>query len=86
MEFKQIEGPLPANDRYYKKMAEPKVGMMVALHNVFPPQSKYDLGFIIDINKERDPSFPYRVFEYGDQKTYWHHISMIIPIELVFDE
>ena len=38
--FKQITGPLESTDRYYEKRAIPKIGMLVALHNVFPPCCK----------------------------------------------
>jgi hypothetical protein len=80
--FKQLEGPLPANGRYYKDMTEPKVGMLVALHNVFPPENKHNLGMIVQI--KNDPlGFNYGVEEYSNRKVYFHHISTIIPVELV---
>ena len=58
-----------------------KVGTLVALRNIFPPESKSHIGVIEEIKK--DPlGFNYGVREFYDDKLYFHHISTIRPFEV----
>lgn len=60
---------------------EIKVGTLVSLHNIFPPESKSNIGIIEEIKK--DPlGFNYGVREFYDDKLYFHHISTIRPFEV----
>ena len=71
------------NLNFKKTNSLPKKGSFVALHNIFPVETKNSLGLVVKIKK--DPlGFNYEVFEFANSKTYTHHISTLIPLKTVW--